>query len=333
MRKANVLFLALFVMAGCLFAQQDMFVLMCVGDGAALAEGEAAMLARLEGLGMVVDARTASETVSEDAANYDMIFVHENISSSAVGGKFKDEPTPLMSTEFYIADDMAFCGSEGGVDYGQLDTYPQTDFLIVEPVEHPIIEGYTGDVVVYDGVGNMGFAVPQGDGMSLLSYAENPDMSMLFTYEAESADMNGDPVPARRVFFFTFNAYEAQMTEDAWTLFDRSVRWTVGVEDDTTGSAVDYQPINNPETFRLAQNYPNPFNPVTEITYDLAKNSQVTLDVYNTVGEKVASLVNESQSAGQYSVTFDAAELPSGIYLYKLQTNENAVTKKMVLAR
>ncbi len=333
MRKVIVTFALALLLIGGVYAQQDAFVLMCVGDGGALADGEATMKARLEGLGMVVDARTASETVSEDAANYDMIFVHENISSSAVGAKFKNEPTPLMSTEFYIADDMAFCGSTGGTDFGQLDTNPQTDFLIVEQVEHPITQGFVGDVVVYDGVGNMGFAVPQGDAAKLLSYAENPDMCMLFTYEAESADMNGDPVPARRVFFFTFNGYEVQMTDDAWTLFDRAVKWTIGVEDDTTGSSVDFKPAGAPATFRLEQNYPNPFNPVTHIYYELAENSDVTLEVFNTRGEKVASLVNGQQPAGNHSVSFDASDLSSGIYLYTLKTNDDVMTKKMVLAR
>lgn len=332
MRKAIVIVAVLLMVTASLYAQQDKLVLMCVGNGEALADGETTMKARLESMGMVVDAKTASETVSEDAANYDMIFVHENISSSSVGAKFKEEPTPLMSTEFYIADDMGFCGSTGGTDYGQLDTDPQTDFLIVENSEHPITKGYAGEVVVYDGVGNMGFAVPQGDAVRLLSYAENPDKCMLFTYEAESADMNGDPVPARRVFFFTFNGYEAQMTDDAWTLFERSVKWVIGVEDDP-GNNVDFNPSAAPATFQLEQNYPNPFNPVTNIYYELAENSDVTLEVFNTRGEIVASLVNGNQNAGQYSVSFNASNLPSGIYLYQLQANDQVLTKKMVLAR
>ncbi|MBN1480371.1 T9SS type A sorting domain-containing protein [candidate division KSB1 bacterium] len=328
MGKAIMLLAVAFAISSGLVAQTDMTVLMCVTTADGMAEGEVTMKTRLEELGMVVDAVTAGDTQSDDALSYDLVFVHEAISSSAVGNKFKDIPTPLMSTEFYIADDMAFTGTTLGTDYGQLDTNPQTDFLLVEDVEHPITEGFTGDVVVYDGVGNMGFGVPQGDGLSLLSYPQNPEMSMLFTYEEGSADLNGDEVPARRVFFFTFNGYEGIMNDDAWTLFDRSVRWLLGIE-----AKVTDKPANAPQLFHLSQNYPNPFNPVTKIDYDLSKTGHVRLDVFNTRGEKVSTLVDEQQTAGSYSVTFDASELPTGIYLYRLYADDRFMTKKMALAK
>ena len=328
MKKVIMLFTVVLLVTGSLFAQQDMAVLMCIGDGDALGEGEIIMRDHLEGLGMVVDAVTAGNTQSSDAANYDMIFVHEHISSSAVGDKFKNEPTPVMSTEFYISDDMAFSGSTGDTDFGQIGADPGSDFLFVEEVEHPITEGFSGEVVVYDGPGNMGFAVIGGDGVSLLSNPDNPDQSMLYTFEEGSADINGDEVPARRVFFFTFDLFESIMTDDAWTLFDRSVKWVLGIED----TRVDYRP-NRPESFHLAQNHPNPFNPVTTIQYDISNTVHVKLDVFNARGEKVAMLVNEQQAAGSYTHTFDASELSSGIYLYRLQAGDQIVTKKMVLAR
>mgnify|MGYP006283371079 CR=1 FL=1 len=332
MRKAIIIIATFLLMAASVFAQTDMAVLMCVTASDAMAAGEVTMMTRLEELGMVVDPVTSADVAGEDGLDYDMVFVHEAISSSSVGDKFKTIPVPLMSTEFYIADDMAFSGSEGGVDYGQLNENPQTDFLIVEPVEHPITEGFVGDVVVYDGVGNMGFAVPQGDCVSLLSYPENPDMSMLFTVEEGAADMNGDEVPARRVFFFTFNEYEAIMTDEAWTLFDNSVRWVLGIED-TTDTEVARMPTSTPQSFRLSQNYPNPFNPITTINYELANTSMVTLDIFDTRGAKIVTLVDAQQSAGSYAVRFDASDLPSGVYLYRLKGDDQILTKKMILAR
>ena len=88
-----------------------------------------------------------------------------------------------------------------------------------------------------------------------------------------------------------------------------------------------------PKDFMLSQNYPNPFNPVTIINYQLAMNNFVTLKVYNTLGEEVATLVNEEKPAGKFDVTFDASKLSSGIYFYRLKAGSFIQTKKMILLK
>ncbi len=85
--------------------------------------------------------------------------------------------------------------------------------------------------------------------------------------------------------------------------------------------------------FSLAQNYPNPFNPTTSINYSIPKQSRVQLSVYNILGKQVATLVNKAQSAGSYSINFDASELTSGIYFYKLQIDNQMQMKKMTLVK
>ena len=91
--------------------------------------------------------------------------------------------------------------------------------------------------------------------------------------------------------------------------------------------------IGIPNKFELFQNYPNPFNPTTQISYQLPKNSFVSLVVYNTIGQKVAELVNQEQASGKYTVKFDASNLPSGVYIYKLQAGEFSSVKKMLLTK
>jgi hypothetical protein len=81
--------------------------------------------------------------------------------------------------------------------------------------------------------------------------------------------------------------------------------------------------------YQLCQNYPNPFNPATRITYTLSKDEFVTLGIYNSIGEKVATLVNEPQISGEYSINFNAFCLTSGIYFYKIQTSSFTAVKKM----
>lgn len=86
-------------------------------------------------------------------------------------------------------------------------------------------------------------------------------------------------------------------------------------------------------TYRLMQNYPNPFNPSTVIEYIVGKTDDVKLAVYDVLGREVSILVNEKQRAGNYSVEFNAGNLPTGVYLYKLQSGEFSNAKKMLLIR
>jgi photosystem II stability/assembly factor-like uncharacterized protein len=88
-----------------------------------------------------------------------------------------------------------------------------------------------------------------------------------------------------------------------------------------------------PEKYLLYQNYPNPFNPTTNIKYQVTKNNFVSLKIYNILGKEIATLVNEKQNAGTYEVRFEAVNLPSGMYFYKLVTGEFSETKKMVLIK
>ncbi len=88
-----------------------------------------------------------------------------------------------------------------------------------------------------------------------------------------------------------------------------------------------------PKEFVLSQNYPNPFNPTTKITFGLPQQSEISLSVYNTIGEKVAELVNGELSAGTHTFNFDASNLSSGIYFYRLETSENVITKKMMFIK
>jgi hypothetical protein len=89
----------------------------------------------------------------------------------------------------------------------------------------------------------------------------------------------------------------------------------------------------SPVVYHLSQNYPNPFNPLTTINYQLPVTSDVELSVYNLVGQKVARLVSERQAAGTYRIDWNAGELPSGIYLYKLQAGSFTQIRKMTLIK
>lgn len=91
--------------------------------------------------------------------------------------------------------------------------------------------------------------------------------------------------------------------------------------------------VEIPEGFSLNQNYPNPFNPTTNISFNIPNNGEVKLEVFNIQGQLVATLVDGFRSAGEYSVTFNAANLASGIYTYRLSTENSVKVKSMVLIK
>ena len=86
-------------------------------------------------------------------------------------------------------------------------------------------------------------------------------------------------------------------------------------------------------TYSLGQNYPNPFNPTTKISYQLAEPGFVSLKVYNISGAEVADIINESQASGLHEVTFKAANLPSGMYIYRIKSGSYQEIKKMILLK
>ena len=98
----------------------------------------------------------------------------------------------------------------------------------------------------------------------------------------------------------------------------------IGVEDDDAVTA---------ESFSLKQNYPNPFNPETRIDFTLDTKSEVNLTIFNMLGQEVATLVDEVKAAGSHNVTWNASDVASGVYFYKLTTGDLTLTKKMVLLK
>lgn len=102
----------------------------------------------------------------------------------------------------------------------------------------------------------------------------------------------------------------------------------IGTLSSITGIEIE---STKPDGYRLNQNYPNPFNPSTEITFSLAKSSFVKLEIYNSIGQIVAILINHKMTPGNYEVKFNASGLSSGIYYYKIHAGEFQSLKKMLL--
>jgi hypothetical protein len=100
-------------------------------------------------------------------------------------------------------------------------------------------------------------------------------------------------------------------------------------------SVVSVTPISLqvPGKFMLHQNYPNPFNPVTNIEFELPVSGFTVLKIYGVKGDEVKTLLNKELSAGTYRARFDAADLPGGVYFYRIISGEFSETKKMIIIK
>ena len=117
--------------------------------------------------------------------------------------------------------------------------------------------------------------------------------------------------------------------DGAWT--DTSMNHMVTVNPAT---GIEETRLNGyPSEYALSQNYPNPFNPSTTINYSIVKEGNVNIAVYNSIGKEVEVLIDSYKGAGNYSINFSSTDLSSGIYYYKITTNEFTQVRKMVLLK
>jgi hypothetical protein len=126
-----------------------------------------------------------------------------------------------------------------------------------------------------------------------------------------------------RKLYYKITAMDINQHESLFS----NVVWRFGRLGKTTS-----QNISNSE-YELFDNYPNPFNPSTKITYSIKEEGLVTLKVYDVLGKEIATLVNENKPAGNYEAEFNASQLPSGMYIYKIQSGQFSDVKKMLLTK
>jgi uncharacterized lipoprotein YddW (UPF0748 family) len=163
------------------------------------------------------------------------------------------------------------------------------------------------------------------------SYRLQVSHGLSFESQAIVADVEGvvdtlytlSQLEAERFHFWRVNA----ANDIGTSLWSEIWRFKTG----TVTAIADGTPL--PLQFELLQNYPNPFNPVTIVPFMLAKATKVQLKVYDILGREVKTLVDRNMPQGRYEIVFDGSELPSGIYLYRLYTNDFVSTKQMVLAK
>ena len=151
--------------------------------------------------------------------------------------------------------------------------------------------------------------------------------------------VRGMRIPIELYFHDNDGAWDGNL---AWSPFNTDQAWQsptqwsytwIGDTMDVVGTSIDLTDSRIIKSYRLEQNYPNPFNPTTRIEYTIPHGGQVSLQVFNMLGQKVAGLVNEYQRAGKYNIAWNASDVPSGVYFYRIQSGVFNQTKKMLLVK
>ena len=233
----------------------------------------------------------------------------------------------LTTVEYYLAaqdnSDAVTTLPAGGSGINPPGSTPPPDFFSFDVVlaGTPIIESFVplGDTTIHE-TEEFDFVVNATDTSGLeLNYQWFKNNVLVGTnsnlYHYRHSAFN--PPPHTDVIKVKIsNGYI--ITEKTWNVF---VEPTTSVEDE-----------NLPLSYSLKQNYPNPFNPSTQIRYSIANSEFVNLSIFNSLGEKVAELVNESKPAGEYTVTFDAGSFSSGIYITRINAGSfNQIIKMSLL--
>lgn len=208
--------------------------------------------------------------------------------------------------------------SESGVVSGiniNLIARPDTGFAKINGKVRTILGEPVGGALVlaFDLNGNItGYTISESDGSYSLENLTAGDYTLIVesTEYENTADNNA----------VTVNYGSNSITSKDLYLSPAS---TTGVGNQTT----------TPSTYSLMQNYPNPFNPKTNIRFTIPEKTQVKLEVYNLIGQKVTTLINSELNAGQYDIEFNGSELSSGIYLYRIHAGNFTSVKKMLLLK
>lgn len=200
---------------------QPLVALFVVDDALALGPGDVAVRDRLQALGYQVTVKSAGQAQATDADSRDVVLVSSTVTSSQVGGTFRDVTVPVLSWEPFILDDMAMTGPAAHVDYGSATDQTAIDVL----AGHPTAAGASGTVQVLGASDRVTWGRPSDAAETIATVTADPTRSAIFAYDTYDP-MVGTTAPARRLGFFLNDAGAATLTADGWSLFDAALCWT-----------------------------------------------------------------------------------------------------------
>lgn len=305
----------------------------------------ASMQIWLDEMGFVTESMTVSEALNADFTSYDLVISSSGANTSPVADQnYRDKLENWVSDPTHK---LFIEGGELGYDAIRTPGYPtfaanvlhsntwDTDNagalnLLSDQTNHPLTNKPNtlpeSFAISYSGYGDEDAVLPAGVAYSVYTTANYTNDAGILIY-----DDNTDTTSAQ-IVYFAFNFDALGDTSAAKNLLENTVVYLL--TDEGPISSLD-EGVNKsmPAEFELQQNYPNPFNPITEIRYQLAYSSRVYIVVYNTLGQKIATLVDKRQEAGYYTLAFDGKALSSGMYILRMQAGKFVGVRKMILLK
>ncbi len=237
----------------------------------------------------------------------------------------------------------------GGQELNHYDLSPGEDEVLCETPENPA--GIQGELSYFEycwrdvpvAIELYSFSAQLTEEGALIQWetAEELNCAGFFIYKEEDGEKIkvNDEIIFSQSFLYGSGGYSYEFIDEN----PGQVYWLA--EKDLNGMDTFYGPIevssgyssvvseSKPNGFSLEQNYPNPFNPTTTIEFSLKEPGKVNLSVYNVTGQKVATLIDGSLGAGSHTIVWNATQLPTGTYFYKLQSGAAIITRKMTISQ
>ncbi|MBN2000127.1 T9SS type A sorting domain-containing protein [candidate division KSB1 bacterium] len=295
-------------------------------------DGDVAVEERFGLLGFEVVSIIDTESSADWADGMNLVYVSSTVSSGNVTNIFKEVEVPVIMIEPYAQDDMGMTHDNDTTRFFQAF---QRDLVILQE-NHYLAAGLSGEIAVTDNYDiQSGQGVPGEVGIMIAEFIQlEEDSSMIYgaIYAYEKGAMMADSTEAaeRRYFGYWNDEGAAYFTEDGWKLWEAAVNWCLYKDQE---NAVDNVSLQNPVSFQLEQNYPNPFNAETMVNFSCPVGAHVQLFVYDIQGRLVEKLTDGRYAAGVHQVKFNAEGLASGIYFYRLISDDVQLTRKFTLMR
>ncbi len=265
---------------------------------------------------LATHAQTSSEVDTDYSAMAYLYYRIANDSLVYIGSATTFQSFGMNTTEFDSASEFIF---KMPIALGTVVTSRDSSYL--EPENYTIITSTT----TFDAFGTI--TLPNGSFQCLRGTSVDINMNQAGAFVSIDTGIGFLWITKEG---HSANISAVSMSHTSGTISVDELFWTELV---SVSTRVPEGPTTGPNTFTLLQNYPNPFNPSTTISYTIPTRSHVTLSVFNTLGQTVTELVNGEKEAGSYNVTFDAAGLASGVYLYRMQAGSFVQTKKLVVVK